>query len=218
MLKGCCSKPRVKNHTKGDACLSYAVDESHIIDGVLYPRYEREIDHDGFECSHHTLKFHGCDWDIPLTQRRSELTRSFIEDASVATNESEDNIKNLRFFVDDTYLLVKFTLRHQSSISAESIQSDLIHYRWKRTKSLYQPREKKPRPLPLTDTEEDKYSLRNPKPHLACDLNKFGRPNTGEEGPTFRNEKDTDEEPFPYEVQRSASEKVNAIYGNLSVL
>ncbi|EPY43851.1 hypothetical protein AGDE_00070, partial [Angomonas deanei] len=115
-----------------------------IIDGLRYPRKERDIDQLGFETTKHSLKFHGEDWDVPLTQQREELTRAFFSDATDATDEPEENISNLRFVVNKNYLSVRFTVRHKVQIHAKDVQEKLAQYKWSRMKKMYAPRATKP--------------------------------------------------------------------------
>lgn len=171
-----------------------------IIDGLRYPRQERQIDQLGFELTKHCLHFHGVDWDIPLTQKRDELTRAFISDAAAAVGEPESNIQSLRFIVTPTHMDLKMMVRHKAHISKQEIQKKLNGYGWEHVKALYEPRKKVPRPK----KEEEQPMLGQGRQTTAHNISFFGRANVGEEGPEFGDNKDDGEEPAAYEDQQAA--------------
>ncbi|KAK7194350.1 hypothetical protein NESM_000350400 [Novymonas esmeraldas] len=186
-----------------------------IIDGLRYPRQERQIDPLGFELTTHSLHFHGRDWDIPLTQKRDELTKAFMQDAATATFEPEENIRNLRFIVTPTHLDAKLTVRHKALTSKHDVQKMLATFKWAHVKALYEPRHKVPRPNkfakaraahngPLDDDQPMLGANRQPTSH---NLSFFGRANVGAEGPEFADHADDGEEPVAYEDQQNAKDK-----------
>ena len=171
-----------------------------IIDGLRYPRQERQIDQLGFEMTKHCLHFHGVDWDIPLTQKRDELTRAFIDDAAAAVNEPESNIRDIRFIVTPTHMDLKMSVRHKAHISKQEIQKKLNTYGWEHVKALYEPRKKVPRPKP-----EEQPMLGQGHLNTSHSLSFFGRANVGEDGPEFGDKADDGEEPAAYEDQQAAN-------------
>lgn len=173
-----------------------------IINGLRYPRQERQIDQLGFELTKHCLHFHGRDWDIPLTQKRDELTRAFIEDAAAAVNEPESNIQNLRFIVTPTHLDAKLSVRHKAHIPKQEIQKKLSNFGWEHVKALYEPRKKMRKPK-----EEEQPMLGQGRQGTSHNLSFFGRANVGEEGPEFGDRADDGEEPVAYEEQQAAKAK-----------
>lgn len=178
-----------------------------IIDGLRYPREERKIDQMGFEVTKHSLHFRGKDWDIVLTQKREDLTNAFIAGASQATDEPVENIGGLRFVVNDSYLSVRFTVRHRAAIPVTEIQQKVAKYSWKEVKKLYVPREKKSRPERLKEKQETETTLgalhRQHTGAAQRNLSFYGRANVGPEGPQFEDEKDMDEEPVPVKKRNS---------------
>lgn len=178
------------------------------IDGLRYPRAGRQIDPQGFEVTKHALHFRGPDWDIPLSQERDALTQAFIQDASDATSEPPAHISNLRFVVSDTYLNVKFCVRHKTHKSVGAVQHSLADYPWTRVRALYKPRQKKRRADVLRARQESQTTFsRRHGQTPAGNLSFFGRANVGPEGPSFQDKKDTDEEPAVYEQQQEAKQR-----------
>lgn len=188
-------------------------DRDRIIDGLRYPRQERHIDQLGYELTKHNLHFHGADWDIPLTQRRDDLTRAFIHSAAAATGEQEENIRNLRFIVTPSYLDVKLSVRHKAHIPAAEVQQQLSTASWRDVKQLYEPRKRLPRPKQPAKrqiTEEtagadDDGAVR--RQTTSHNLSFFGRANVGPQGPEFHDHFEVDEEPPAYEDQLAAKSK-----------
>lgn len=107
------------------------------IDGVFYPKKERQIDSLGFEVSNHALHFHGDGWDKVLSNSRDALTSEFITGAACATDEPEKNIKDVRFLVSSNYLDVKFTVRHNIHATTKEMQKSLAGFDWKAFKQIY---------------------------------------------------------------------------------
>ncbi|KAG5501981.1 hypothetical protein JKF63_04252 [Porcisia hertigi] len=180
-----------------------------IIDGLRYPRQERQIDPLGFELTTHGLHFHGHDWDIPLTQKRDELTKAFIQDAAAATNEPEENIRNLRFIVTRTHLDAKLMVRHKVYKSKHEVQEMLSSAKWSHVKALYEPRQKMPRPKASAKIRpggagDDQTLLGLNRQTTSHNLSFFGRANVGAEGPEFVDHHDDSEEPAAYEDQQNA--------------
>ncbi|KPA74178.1 hypothetical protein ABB37_09439 [Leptomonas pyrrhocoris] len=173
-----------------------------IIDGLRYPRQERQIDQLGFELTKHCLHFHGADWDIPLTQKREDLTRAFISDAAAAVHEPESNIQDLRFIVTPTHLDVKLSVRHKAHISKQETQKKLAGFGWEHVKALYEPRKKVPRPK-----KEEPPVLEQVRQTTSHNISFFGRANVGKEGPEFGDRADDGEEPAAYEEQQAAKDR-----------
>jgi hypothetical protein len=186
------------DHERNAAVSSDDEGGDRIIDGLRYPRQERQIDQLGFELTKHCLHFHGADWDIPLTQKRDELTRAFIGDAAAAVREPESNIQDLRFIVSPAHLDVKLSVRHKAHISKQEIQKKLNGYGWEHVKALYAPRKKMPRP------KEEQPMLSQALQTTSHNISFFGRANVGEEGPEFGDKDDDGEEPAAYEEQQAA--------------
>ncbi|CAJ1009515.1 hypothetical protein Q4I28_004829 [Leishmania naiffi] len=182
-----------------------------IIDGLRYPRPERHIDQLGFEMTTHGLHFHGSDWDIPLTQRRDELTKSFMQDAMEATGEPEENIRNLRFIVTSTHLDAKLTVRHKIEVSKSTVHRMLTSAKWAHVKGLYEPRQKMRRPEESAKAHalhggahEEQLMLGTNRRTPSHNLSFFGRANVGANGPEFEDHADDGEEPAAYENQQNA--------------
>ncbi|KAG5476500.1 hypothetical protein LSCM1_04212 [Leishmania martiniquensis] len=185
-----------------------------IIDGLRYPRPERQIDQFGFELTTHRLHFHGRDWDIPLTRKRDELTKAFLLDAAAAANEPDNNIRNLRFIVTPTHLDAKMMVRHKAHVSKYEVQKMLSTAKWSHVKALYEPRKKMRRPNRLAVAGNRNGGAQDDQPMLGANrrtashnLSFFGRANVGAEGPEFEDHADADEEPVAYEHQQDAKER-----------
>ncbi|CBZ28021.1 conserved hypothetical protein [Leishmania mexicana MHOM/GT/2001/U1103] len=198
------SRRKAAQHSDGDG-------GDRIIDGLRFPRPERQIDQFGFELTTHSLHFHGRDWDIPLTQKRDELTKAFMQDAAEATNEPEENIRNLRFIVTPTHLDAKFTVRHKVHVSKYRVQKMLSSAKWTLVKALYEPRQKMQRPSkPVkacaghSGAQDDQPMLGSNRRTPSHNLSFFGRANVGAEGPEFEDHADDGEEPVSYEHQVNA--------------
>ncbi|KPI84513.1 hypothetical protein ABL78_6423 [Leptomonas seymouri] len=196
------------SHSESDAerhAAAKSEDEGgdRIIDGLRYPRQERQIDQLGFELTKHRLHFHGVDWDIPLTQKREELTRAFISDAAAAVREPESNIQDLRFIVTPTHLDVKLSVRHKAHISKQETQKKLNIFGWEHVKALYTPRKKMRRPKKM----EEQPMLGNTRQATSHNISFFGRANVGEEGPEFGDRADDGEEPTAYEDRQAAKDR-----------
>lgn len=182
-------------------------DGDRIIDGLRYPRAERDVDQFGFETTKHALHFRGADWDIPLTQRRDELTKRFKEDAAAATGEPPENIGHLRFIVTDNYLNVRFTVRHKAHVTKEEVQRCLSKHRWREVKALYGPRQKVARKAPRMVRESTTTYA------APANINEYGRVNVGPNGPEFHPGSDADEEPPQYEQQVEAKRQNSMLRG-----
>ncbi|KAG5502251.1 hypothetical protein GH5_05222 [Leishmania sp. Ghana 2012 LV757] len=199
---------------KGTAGNSDGEGSDRIIDGLRYPRPERQIDQFGFELTTHRLHFHGRDWDIPLSRKRDELTKAFLLDAAAAANEPEDNIRNLRFIVTPTHLDAKMMVRHKAHVSKYEVQKMLSSAKWTHVKALYEPRKKIRRPNRLTKEGVYNDAAHDDQPMLGAsrrttshNLSFFGRANVGAEGPEFEDHADDGEEPVAYEQQQDAKER-----------
>lgn len=107
------------------------------IDGVFYPKKERQIDRLGFEVTKHTLHFRGSSWESVLSSRRDDLTREFIQGAAAATNQLEENIQEVRFICTPHFLDVKCCVRHHVHTDAHDVQKELARFDWKGVKKLY---------------------------------------------------------------------------------
>lgn len=107
------------------------------IDGVFYPKKERQIDRLGFEVTKHALHFHGTNWGQVLSTSRDDLTREFIQGAADATREPEEHIQEVRFLCKPNYLDAKCTIRHSVHITVHEIQKVLSMYDWRDVKKLY---------------------------------------------------------------------------------
>ncbi|GET89563.1 hypothetical protein, conserved [Leishmania tarentolae] len=198
------SRKKASRNSDGD-------EGARVIDGLRYPRQARQIDHFGYELTTHRLHFHGRDWDIPLTQKRDELTKAFMQSAADATNEPEENIRNLRFIVTPTHLDAKFTVRHKLQVSKYKVQRMLSSYEWALVKALYEPRKKVRRPRKQAKgfagrggAQDDQAMLGLNKRTPSHNLSFFGRANVGAEGPEFKDHVDDGEEPAAYEHQLDA--------------
>lgn len=193
-----------------------------IIDGLRYPRTERQIDQLGFETTKHSLRFRGRDWDLVLTQRREELTKNFIAGAAAGTGEPEENVGDLRFVVNETYLSVKFSIRHRAAIPQSEIQEKLATYPWKEVKQLYKPRQQTSRQDRMREKQETENTLGATRRQVTGvapqNLSFFGRANVGPDGPQFTDERDRDEEPVAYEEQIAAKRKNSRLLATVGIV
>lgn len=155
-----------------------------VIDGVLYPNQECDIDERGYTMTKHAIRFRGADWDVVLTEQRDELSKRMINEAAEATGEPKENIAKLRFVVNSSHLHAKFYVRHRASISLRDIQQKLAGCKWRSVKAMYKPRACNIRmrnPLAV----EDSSSCRLRRPHNMPNVSFFGRINCGPTGPEF---------------------------------
>eukprot|EP00796_Vickermania_ingenoplastis_P003954 gene3954-2817_t len=177
------------------------------IDGVFYPKKERQIDRMGFELTKHALHFRGKDWDFVLQNKRDDLSRNFVKNASMATREPEEHVQNIRFICTRDYLDVKCLIRHKAHTTAQEIQDLLANFHWTDVKSLYEPQKEKTGRTGLSMTGTNTWGRhRSGRSHhastsmqqakrLAQELSEFGRAHVGPEGVAFEHGKDMDEEP-----------------------
>lgn len=139
MLQGGTVPPEFSDADKDGASGQDNMNDEHgkKINGVFYPKKERQIDNLGFEVSQHGLHFHGKGWDKVLSNSRDALTTEFVAGAACATDEPESNIKDVRFLVSSNYLDVKFNVRHSIHVSTRQTQKSLAKYDWKSFKQVY---------------------------------------------------------------------------------
>lgn len=199
-----------------------------IIDGLRFPREERQIDQLGFETTKHSLRFRGPDWDTCLVGHRPELTKAFIADASETTEEPEENIQNIRFVMSEAYLFCKFTVRHKLFITQHETQQSLAACAWRRVKKLYRPRIQKSKAdgeklrraetEKLTDGESNAMSKQRINNAEDNNISFFGRHNVGPDGPRFEDKIDEDEEPVAYEEQVEAKRQNSRLIATVGLV
>lgn len=179
------------------------------IDGLFYPKRERQIDRLGYETTKHALHFRGEGWGAVLSSKRELLTKNFVKDAAAATGEPEENVRDIRFIFSKKFLDIKCTVRHKAQTTVQEVQNMLKNGAWTNVKSLYPTKSTNHSAghatshasnpiLQLSAGANTPSSTQKEKARrLARELSTYGRHNAGPDGTVdfSKTGKDMDEEP-----------------------